>query len=194
MLAALGLSGVGLGVLLVWSAVTNVSPVDVARSVFDPSITPAPLQTERPRSSSPSAGPPSAVTGTPPVLVTVLGIQVAASIAASTTSLLTAARRAGLANLHGSGYRSPARQIELRRQNCGTSDYDIYRKPAAQCSPPTAPPGSSMHEQGLAIDFTENGRSLTRSSPAYRWLQANAGKYGFRNLPSEPWHWSVNGR
>ena len=25
------------------------------------------------------------------------------------------------------------------------------------------------------------------------WLAANAGSFGFRNLPSEPWHWSTNG-
>ncbi|WNG61464.1 M15 family metallopeptidase [Archangium gephyra] len=25
------------------------------------------------------------------------------------------------------------------------------------------------------------------------WLKANAARYGFINLPSEPWHWSTNG-
>jgi len=24
-------------------------------------------------------------------------------------------------------------------------------------------------------------------------MKANAGSFGFRNLPSEPWHWSTNG-
>jgi LAS superfamily LD-carboxypeptidase LdcB len=62
------------------------------------------------------------------------------------------------------------------------------------CSPPTAIPGRSKHEQGLAIDFSHNGRAIqTRSSPAFQWLAANAGSYGFRNLPSEPWHWSTDG-
>jgi hypothetical protein len=28
---------------------------------------------------------------------------------------------------------------------------------------------------------------------AYKWLQANAGKYGFHNLEVEPWHWSASG-
>lgn len=50
-----------------------------------------------------------------------------------------------------------------------------------------------MHEQGLAIDFAEGGRVLSRGSGAYAWLKANAASYGFFNLPSEPWHWSVNG-
>ena len=51
-----------------------------------------------------------------------------------------------------------------------------------------------MHERGLAIDFTYQGRIInSRSSPAFQWMKANAAGYGFYNLPSEPWHWSVNG-
>ena len=51
-----------------------------------------------------------------------------------------------------------------------------------------------MHEQGLAIDFTYDGRLIqSRSNAGYQWLDANAATYGFYNLPSEPWHWSVNG-
>ena len=51
-----------------------------------------------------------------------------------------------------------------------------------------------MHERGLAVDFTEGGRTLRRDSPGYQWMVNNAGKYGFINLRSEPWHWSTNGR
>lgn len=191
MLAALGLTGVGLGALLLWSAVTNLSPVDVARSVFDPSITPAPLKPATPTSSTSSPSSASTGTSAPPALVSVLGIQVASSIASNVTRLLVAAQRDGVVALSGSGYRSNARQIELRRQNCGG---DVWNKPAGQCSPPTAIPGSSMHEKGLAIDFTQAGKSLTTSSPAFRWLKENAHLYGLHNLPSEPWHWSVNGK
>ncbi len=61
---------------------------------------------------------------------------------------------------------------------------------ASQCSPPTAKPGSSMHEVGLAIDF-ENCSS--RSSTCHVWLKNNAARFGFINLPSEPWHWLING-
>lgn len=59
--------------------------------------------------------------------------------------------------------------------------------------PPTARPGQSMHERGLAVDFTSGGGTLTRGSAAFAWMKANAGQYGFYNLPSEPWHWSTNG-
>ncbi len=126
-------------------------------------------------------------------IVSVRGIQVHESIAGQLASMLSAADNSGI-SLSGGGYRSSAGQIQTRRNNCGTSNYAVYQMPASQCSPPTARPGTSMHERGLAIDFTYNGRIInSRSSPAYQWLAANASSYGFYNLPSEPWHWSVNG-
>jgi LAS superfamily LD-carboxypeptidase LdcB len=120
------------------------------------------------------------------------GIGVHESIADNVRRLLDAAAADGV-QLGGGGYRSSSSQISLRRSNCGTSDYAIYQMPSSQCSPPTARPGASMHERGLAIDFTQNGRALTRSTSGYEWLRANASSYGLRNLPSEPWHWSTNG-
>jgi LAS superfamily LD-carboxypeptidase LdcB len=121
-------------------------------------------------------------------------ITVASSLAPHLRSLLDAAAGDGLA-MCGSGYRDSQRQIELRRQNCGTSDYAIYEMPASQCSPPTARPGTSMHEQGLAIDFTCNGGTISsQSSPCFGWLDRHAASYGLFNLPSEPWHWSTNGQ
>lgn len=109
-------------------------------------------------------------------------ITVASSIADNTQALLNAAPSA--LNLCGWGWRSSQRQQELwDEHNCDTG-----------CTVPTARPGSSMHEQGLAIDFTSNGQTIqSRSSAAFQWLDANAGRYGFQNLPSEPWHWSTNG-
>ena len=108
--------------------------------------------------------------------------------------MLNAASSSGI-NLCGGGYRSSADQIETRRANCGDSYYAIYQMPSSQCSPPTAPPGTSMHERGLAVDFTCNGGGVigSRSSPCFQWLASNASSYGFYNLPSEPWHWSTNG-
>ena len=120
-------------------------------------------------------------------------ITVASSIASNLQSLLNAASGDGIP-MCGGGYRSSEGQIQTRRNNCGSSSYDIYEKPASQCSPPTARPGTSMHEQGLAVDFTYNGRAIgSRSSPAFQWMSSHAGAYGFHNLPSEPWHWSSNG-
>jgi hypothetical protein len=58
-----------------------------------------------------------------------------------------------------------------------------------------AVPGTSNHGWGLAVDFCGGLQSF--SSPQYRWMSANAGRFGWRN-PSwarpgggreEPWHW-----
>ncbi len=127
-----------------------------------------------------------------PGLSTVGGITVASSIAGQLASLLNAASAAGF-TLGGSGYRDSSGQIALRRQNCGSSDYAIYQMPPEQCSPATAIPGRSKHEQGLAVDFTIDGHTLRTSDGAYRWMVSNAASYGFVNLPGEPWHWSVGG-
>lgn len=121
------------------------------------------------------------------------GIWVHNSIADNIRRLLADAAAAGVP-LAGGGFRDPAGQIRVRMNNCGTSNYAIYEMPSSQCRPPTAKPGSSMHERGLAIDFTYNGRIIgSRSGPAWDWLSANAANYGLRNLPSEPWHWSTSG-
>jgi LAS superfamily LD-carboxypeptidase LdcB len=125
-------------------------------------------------------------------IVTVEGFQVHASIAGSLHDMVLAARADGI-DLRGKGYRSTSRQIELRRQNCGPTEFDIYEKSSSACSPPTAKPNRSLHESGLALDFRQGEESITsRSQPAYRWLAANAAAYGFFNLASEPWHWSVS--
>jgi LAS superfamily LD-carboxypeptidase LdcB len=120
-------------------------------------------------------------------------ITVAGSISRNVQALLNDAAADGVM-LCGGGYRDPQEQIELRMAHCGTSYYAIYQMPASQCDPPTAIPGTSMHEQGLAIDFTCNGGGTVSSGDeCWDWLQANAVGYGLYNLPSEPWHWSTNG-
>jgi len=123
-------------------------------------------------------------------IVSVRGIQVASSLAGQLAALLAAADGAGI-SLSGGGYRSAQAQIQARRNNgCP----DVYNSPASSCRPPTARPGQSMHERGLAIDFQCNGALIqSRSGPCYQWLAANAARFGLRNLPSEPWHWSTTG-
>jgi LAS superfamily LD-carboxypeptidase LdcB len=145
------------------------------------------------RAPASSGGSSGSFSGGPSCLQTVRGITVACSIADNLDRMMAAAEADGL-TLGGGGYRSSDSQIALRRAHCGTSDYAIYEMSPSQCSPPTARPGQSMHEQGLAIDFTCNGGgALSTSSPCYSWLKANAASYGFYNLPSEAWHWSTNG-
>jgi hypothetical protein len=97
-------------------------------------------------------------------------------------------------NLCGRGHRNPQQQIQMRIQNCGSSRYAIYQMPPGACSPPTAIPGTSNHERGLAVDFRCAGHGIpTRSSPCFGWLARYAARFGFFNLPSEAWHWSTTG-
>ncbi len=142
-------------------------------------------------SRAPSAG--SASGG----LATVRGITVDASIASNLEQLLAAAEADGFV-LGGSGYRSSEITARLRIANgCP----DVYDSPASSCRIPTARPGTSEHESGLAIDFTWRGqticypRSASRCSgnAAFDWLRANASRFGLYNLPSEAWHWSTTG-
>ena len=140
----------------------------------------------------------STVTAAPGGLATVScpgggTITVAGSIGSNVQALLDASSADGVI-LCGGGYRDPEQQIQLRMEHCGTSDYAIYEMPSSQCDPPTARPGSSMHEQGLAIDFTCNGGGTVDSGDScWDWLSAHADEYGLYNLPSESWHWSTNG-
>ena len=123
--------------------------------------------------------------GGPLALATVGGITVADQVAPYLESMLAAAAADGLV-LTGSGYRSTERQAELRVINgCP----DVWTAPASSCRVPTAIPGRSMHEIGEAVDF-DNCSSSSRCSS---WLGANAARFGFFPLASEPWHWSTSG-
>jgi peptidoglycan hydrolase CwlO-like protein len=180
-------------------AAARAAAAQAAASV-DQAPPPAPPASDSPP-RSPSASPPaSVVRPAPGGLATVTcphggSITVAGSIAGNVQALLNAAASDGVSLCARSGWRSPEKQIELRREHCGSSNYAIYYMPASQCSPPTARPGSSMHERGLAIDFSCNGGgAIRRGNECWNWLAAHADEYGLYNLPSEPWHWSTSGR
>lgn len=123
------------------------------------------------------------------------GIRVSCAIADDVNAMVAAAASDGLV-LTGGGYRDPAQQIALRRAHCGSSYQAIYVVGASACSPPTARPGTSQHELGLAIDFRCNGASIGqyhRANPCVVWLAEHAAGYGFHPLKSEAWHWSTTG-
>lgn len=83
-----------------------------------------------------------------------------------------------------SARRSSAEQIQLRKVNCGTSDYDIYQKPSGECRPVTARPGESKHESGLAVDFGGDLNLVAELAP----------KYGLgAPIASERWHYELEG-
>lgn len=63
-----------------------------------------------------------------------------------------------------------------------------------------ARPGGSPHQNGLAIDFAgvsgkvknancTTTRAVDRDSPAWNWLNENAGNYGLKQYATETWHW-----
>ena len=136
----------------------------------------------------------SVVTQVRPVFTTadttaVYGITVHKSVAFAFRRMIDDARADGI-SLSGGGFRTRQRQIELRKINgCP----DVWTAPASSCRVPTAIPGKSLHEIGLAVDITSGGKSLTRNSAGFKWLAANAADYGYVNLPSEAWHWSITG-
>ncbi|HEY8573169.1 M15 family metallopeptidase [Phenylobacterium sp.] len=66
--------------------------------------------------------------------------------------------------------------------------------------------GCSAHRTGTALDLyvgalpgsdptstADANRSWQAQTPIYRWLTANAGRYGFVGYPYEPWHWEYAG-
>ena len=59
-----------------------------------------------------------------------------------------------------------------------------------------APPGTSVHESGRAVDF--GGPIQNARSAQHVWLQQNAGRFGWlwtgKNFSQfEPWHWEWHG-
>lgn len=109
-------------------------------------------------------------------------IHVDASIQPQVDQMVADAAADGV-TLTGVGWRSHGTQIELRDINgCP----DVWESSPSTCDTPTAIPGTSMHERGLAIDFD-------MGAGVFDWLSAHAGDYGLHNLPTEPWHWSTTG-
>ena len=95
-----------------------------------------------------------------------------------------------------SGFRSVEFQVALikGKRERGRSLEEILKV--------NAPPGYSEHHTGCALDVGTPGcpplEEAFESTPAFAWLQANAGRYGFRlSYPRnnrygylyEPWHW-----
>ncbi len=128
--------------------------------------------------------------------VEVLGEPVNIEIAGSLARMLEHARTDGVELILLDAFRSNADQIRLREANdCP----DLYESPPSSCRVPTALPGHSNHQDGTAIDFRymQDGVEMkieNHSNPAFEWLERHGPEYGFYNLPSEPWHWSLSGR
>jgi LAS superfamily LD-carboxypeptidase LdcB len=94
-------------------------------------------------------------------------------------NMIKAAEESGITLGASTSFRSYEEQQRLYNQNCSSGT----------CNPPTAQPGNSMHERGLATDFNNSGRG----GIVYEWLSKNASSFGYYNYPPESWHWSTTG-
>ncbi|MBP9761444.1 M15 family metallopeptidase [Candidatus Saccharibacteria bacterium] len=94
-----------------------------------------------------------------------------------------------------SAFRSMAKQESLCAANyqCRSGDFTYV-----------AQPGFSNHQMGLAFDFSEpsgkastsscEGRATDPGSAVWRWLEANARRYGgLQQYANEAWHWDPLG-
>jgi hypothetical protein len=127
------------------------------------------------------AAPAAAGTGTGAIgaptgqLVERPGGRLDSSIVANFDAMVAAAKKDGIPLQISSAHRSRAEQERL---------YAAYKNGTGNLA---ARPGTSNHEKGQAIDF--------KNTPgAHAWLARNAERFGFKNLPGEPWHYSPNGR
>lgn len=107
--------------------------------------------------------------------------------------------KSGTVNLYvSSAYRSFAEQRALK------SDYRMTYG-AGTANSFSADQGYSEHQLGTAVDFISTGQGGIidgfEATPAYKWMLANAWKYGFiLSYPDnnsyyvfEPWHWRFVG-
>jgi D-alanyl-D-alanine carboxypeptidase len=123
-------------------------------------------------------------------------IELTSETAYAWTRMRDAASLADIALVAVSGFRSVKRQEEIIREklSAGQTMKNILETVAA--------PGYSEHHTGRAIDIGLLGEEpLTEDfgvTDAYRWLEANAGKFGFvlsyprgnpHGIVYEPWHW-----
>lgn len=108
-----------------------------------------------------------------------------------------------------SGFRSVSEQKELYNTKIKSFEAQGYSEEASRIytNQYLQPPGASEHHTGLAVDFGTEGALLDENfsnTPAYKWLQENAARYGFierypdekakiTGVSWEPWHFRFVG-
>ncbi len=94
-----------------------------------------------------------------------------------------------------STFRTMAHQQDLCAANagCRSGNYESVAKP-----------GTSNHQLGIAIDFSDIYSSVgghagqcspkqTSATASYKWLDQNAANFGIKQYCAEAWHWSPTG-
>lgn len=117
--------------------------------------------------------------------------------AAALNKMREAANNAGVSFEIGSAFRPNSYQQGIidKKKAQGMSLKEIYKA--------SAPAGYSEHSTGYVVDFSPIDSSFAKT-PAYTWLKANAGKFGWvqsftaestksSGVMIEPWHWKYTG-
>jgi hypothetical protein len=96
------------------------------------------------------------------------------------SAMALAARKAGVSLVYADCYRDYAGQVYWRTWWCNVG----------KCGN-AAVPGTSNHGWGKAIDIHDLSGGLPTGGAAFKWLKANAGRFGYINpiLTNEAWHW-----
>ena len=103
---------------------------------------------------------------------------------AALQDMMDDARRAGLSPLICSSYRTRAKQEELHKNQVQKFLSEGYSQSMAEqkASQWVAPPGTSEHELGLAVDIVATDHQLLdetqEHTPEQKWLMENCWKYG----------------
>ena len=139
------------------------------------------------------------------------GLQVDARIYDDLSAMLTARREEGLSPIVCSAYRTEGKQRQLytnkvaRVRASGVPEEQVE----AEAAKWVAPPGTSEHQTGLALDIVAASYQLLdegqEDTAEQKWLMENSWKYGFiLRYPSEksaitgigyePWHYRYVGR
>ncbi|MBD2425098.1 M15 family metallopeptidase [Phormidium sp. FACHB-1136] len=130
-------------------------------------------------------------------------IRLRTSAAEQFDAMVRAARRDGVQIIPLSGFRSHSEQEAIFFGVRAARGQDAQTR--AEVS---APPGYSEHHTGYAIDVGDGNQTSTHldqafeDTNAYRWMDANANRYGFelsfprnnfQQVAFEPWHWRFTG-
>ena len=132
-------------------------------------------------------------------LVSIQGYQLKTDAANNFNQMYAAAQKDGVNLRLTSGYRSPDEQTQIwNSYGCKLINGRASCRGGKSVAVPCSLGGSgSNHSTGYAVDISVgcvNGQSRCNTK-VYNWLKANGGKYNFyNNLPSDPVHWSANGR
>jgi hypothetical protein len=98
----------------------------------------------------------------------------------SLSAMVLAAKKVNVSLVPADCYRDYAGQVYWRTWWCNLG----------KCAN-AAVPGTSNHGWGKAVDMHDLSGGLPTTGAAYKWMKANAGRFGWINpiLTNEAWHW-----